>query len=454
MEEKGSSMIRQYPARTSSSRRLYERAQKVFPTGITHDARHMKPYPISVSRASGSHKWDVDGNEFVDYFGGHGALILGHNHPVVVEAVREQLSKGTHYGASHELELEWAELITKMVPCAEKVRFTGSGTEASLLAMRVVRAFTGKNKILRFRTHFHGWHDQVAFASGSHWDGSVPAGITPQTMQSIVLCSPNDLAEVKRTLESREDIAAVIIEPTGATFGRVPTGGDFLKELRKLTREHNVLLIFDEVISGFRCAPGGAQEFYDVTPDLALFAKVMAGGLPGGALTGRADIMDVMTISSDPQWNHEHRVAHHGTFNANPLSASAGLAALKLIASSDVTQRANRTGEMLRKALNQVIQEEGVNWLVYGEFSGFHILPNQEGRDVSLSDIYSGKVDHTILKETPSSTTFEIRIAFLLAGVDIVPWPGGLVSAVHSESDVEKTAVALRELIEMEKMGV
>ncbi len=450
MEEKSSPMIQQYLARTSNSRRLYERAQRVFPSGVTHDARLLKPYPISVSRAGGSHKWDADGNELVDYFGGHGALILGHNHPVVVEAVQEQLSKGTHYGASHELELEWAELITKMVPCAEKVRFTGTGTEASLLAMRVARAFTGKNKILRFKTHFHGWHDQVAFNSVS----SAPAGIPPQIMQSVVLCSPNELGEVKRTLERREDIAAVIIEPTGATFGKVPTSGDFLKELSKLTKEYNVLLIFDEVISGFRCAPGGAQEYYGVTPDLALLAKVMAGGLPGGAVAGRADILDVMTERSDPEWNREHRLVHHGTFNANPLSASAGLAALKLVASSDVTQKANRTGEMLRNALNQVIQEEGVNWVVYGEFSGFHILAHQENRDITLSDIYSGKVDYSILKGSPSSITFEIRIGFLLAGVDIVPWPGGLVSAVHSESDVEKTALALKGVIEKEKMGV
>ena len=450
MKEKGSPMIQQYLARTSNSRRLYERAQRVFPSGVTHDARLLKPYPISVSRAGGSHKWDADGNELVDYFGGHGALILGHNHPVVVEAVQEQLSKGTHYGASHELELEWAELITKMVPCAEKVRFTGTGTEASLLAMRVARAFTGKNKILRFKTHFHGWHDQVAFNSVS----SAPAGIPPQIMQSVVLCSPNELGEVKRTLERREDIAAVIIEPTGATFGKVPTSGDFLKELSKLTKEYNVLLIFDEVISGFRCAPGGAQEYYGVTPDLALLAKVMAGGLPGGAVAGRADILDVMTERSDPEWNREHRLVHHGTFNANPLSASAGLAALKLVASSDVTQKANRTGEMLRNALNQVIQEEGVNWVVYGEFSGFHILAHQENRDITLSDIYSGKVDYSILKGSPSSITFEIRIGFLLAGVDIVPWPGGLVSAVHSESDVEKTALALKGVIEKEKMGV
>ena len=270
-------------------------------------------------------------------------------------------------------------------------------------------------------------------------------------MQNIVLCSPNDLAGIKKTLESQEDIAAVIIEPTGATFGRVPMGGEFLKQLRKLTQEHNVLLIFDEVISGFRCAPGGAQEYYGVTPDLAVFAKIVAGGFPGGALVGRTEIMDMMTIRSDPKWNHDHRVTHHGTFNANPLSASAAVAALKLIASTDITQKANRTGETLRTSLNQVIQQEEVNWVVYGEFSSFHILPNEEDREISLQDIYSGKVDYNLLKEISPSVSFKLRMAFQLGGVDIVPWPGGLVSAIHSESDVEKTALAFRELITLLK---
>ena len=444
MDGKAMSSGQAYADRTPGSRVLYERAREVFPSGVTHDTRYLHPYPVSISRAEGSRKWDVDGNEYVDYFGGHGALILGHNHPVVVEAVRDQISKGTHYGASHELELEWAELIVEMVPCAEKVRFTGSGTEASLLAIRIARAFTGKNQILRFTSHFHGWHDQVAFASSDE----LPAGIPPETAQNAVLCPPNDLERVREALESRDDIAAVILEPTGSSFGRVPTSGEFLAQLRGLTEDYGVLLIFDEVVTGFRCAPGGAQAYYGVTPDLTLLAKVVAGGYPGGAVVGRAEVMDVMTMRDDPEWNRDRRVPHQGTFNANPISARAGVAALKLVATTEVTQKANRNGETLRDLLNDVIREEGVNWVAYGEFSGFHILPHQEEKEIGLQDIYSGQVAHSVLKGgTPMSVIHSIRTGLLAEGVDIIPWPGGVISAVHSDSDLEQTATSFRKLL-------
>ncbi len=439
---------REYLEKTTKSSALYQRALKVFPGGITHDSRHMRPYPISIARASGARKWDVDGNEYIDYFGGHGALILGHAHPAVVEAVREQSAKGTQYGASHELELEWAELIVKMVPCAEKVRFTSSGTEASMLGIRLARAFSGKNKIVRFVTNFHGWHDQVAFASVSHFDGSIPAGIPAGIVENILLCAPNDLEQLTRICNERDDIAAVMLEPTGSGFGHVPTGGEFLARLRQLTRERDILLIFDEVITGFRVAPGGAQEYYGVTPDLTLLAKIVAGGYPGGALVGRADVLDVLEVKGDPGWNQEHRVSHHGTFNANPLAASAGLTALKLVAGTDIVHRANRSGRMLRDALNGVVRDQGLNWTVYGEFSDFHIFTNQENEDIGLEDIYEGKVHYTKLKEgTPSRLAFAIRAGFIVGGVDIAGWPGGMVSAVHCEADIEHTAMAFKEML-------
>ena len=437
-----------YLQKTPKSRALYERALGVFPSGVTHDVRFLKPYPISISHALGSHKWDVDGNEYVDYFGGHGSLILGHNHPAVVEAVKEQLSRGTHFGASHELELEWAELIRKMVPCAEKVRFTNSGTEASHLAMRVARAFTGRDKVVRFISHFHGWHDQAAFGSISHYDGSLPAGITRETTENIVLCEPNDLERVRNVLETRTDVAAVILEPTGSTFGQVPTSREFLAQLKSLTRIHHVLLIFDEVITGFRVAPGGAQQYYEVVPDLCLLAKAMAGGYSGGALVGRADVMDIMSMTNDSAWNRDRRVAHQGTYNSNPISAAAGLTTLRLIASGEVTEKANQNAETLRRELNQVVQRQGMNWIVYGEFSGFHIFANHENLDISLSDIYSGKVPYSKLKGgTPLPLIHQIRSGWLAGGVDIVAWPGGWVSAVHTEEDIDRTAATFGQLL-------
>src|SRR5436853_4782172 len=166
-----------YRSRTPRSAALHARASRVLPAGLTHDSRAASPYPIYVARASGPRKWDVDGNEYVDYFGGHGALLLGHGHPAVVEAIERQVKLGTHWGASHELEVRWAELVNRLIPCAERVRFTASGTEASHLALRLARAFTAKPKVIRFVGHFHGWHDGVAAGAMSHFEGGVPAGI-------------------------------------------------------------------------------------------------------------------------------------------------------------------------------------------------------------------------------------------------------------------------------------
>src|SRR5690606_6361927 len=199
----------EYRTRTKHSAELYERARRVLPAGLTHDSRTLLPYPIYATRASGPRKWDADGNEYVDYVGGHGALLLGHSHPAVVRAVTEQIGLGTHWGASHELEVRWAELINRLIPCAERIRFTASGTEASHLALRLARAFTGKPKVIRFMGHFHGWHDQVAAGSNSHYDGSVPAGVLPQIVEHTILLPADDPARVAETLSQRDDLAAI-----------------------------------------------------------------------------------------------------------------------------------------------------------------------------------------------------------------------------------------------------
>ena len=188
-----SKILKTYSAETPTSAKLFQRSQTIFPSGVTHQSRDLKPHPIFVNRAEGSHKWDVDGRKYVDYFGGHGALILGHNHPVVQEAVREQVSRGVHYGASHELELEWAEVVKSVIPSAEKVRFTVTGTEATHLALRVARAYTGKAKVVRLATHFHGWHDHVAFGKDSV-SKSPPPGILREIVDNILVCPPGDIS--------------------------------------------------------------------------------------------------------------------------------------------------------------------------------------------------------------------------------------------------------------------
>ena len=253
-------------------------------------------------------KWDVDGNCYVDYFGGHGALLLGHCHPKVVEAVKQQMERSTHFGASHETEIAWAEWVMKLVPSAERVRFTSSGTEATLMAVRLARAFTGKSKLIRFKHHFHGWHDHMTSGYASHFDGSPTPGVLPGVAGGLVLAEQNDAEGLARLLEANDDIAAAILEPTGAHGAQLPIDPKFLTALRELTRQHGVLLIFDEVVTGFRVSPGGAQAEYGIRPDLTTLAKILAGGLPGGAVAGRKDILDLLdfqvTKACGPREDH------------------------------------------------------------------------------------------------------------------------------------------------------
>ena len=307
-----------FRAKHPKSAALAQRARRAIPGGITHDIRHLVPFPVYVDRAAGSRKWDVDGHEYVDYWMGHGALFLGHCHPAVVKAVQEQMARGTHLGASHELEVRWAELVNELVPCGELTRFTMSGTEATHLALRIARAFTGRSRVVKLSGHFHGWHDGVVAAVNPPYDVPLSAGVPGAMLNHVAVCAPNDVKAVETVVEGG-DVAAVILEPAGGQAGTTPTIPGYLNDLRAVTRKHGVVLIFDEVITGFRYAPGGAQEYFGVTPDLTTLAKIVAGGLPGGALTGSRELMSMLTHRGDPAWDRAQRVAHAGTFNANPL---------------------------------------------------------------------------------------------------------------------------------------
>ncbi|RIK74514.1 MAG: aspartate aminotransferase family protein [Planctomycetota bacterium] len=446
-----SRIVDAYRRRTPTSAKLAAAAKNVFPDGVTHDARYLEPYGIYVQRAAGSRKWDVDDNEYVDYAGGHGALLLGHNPPEVVEAVQKQLHLGTHYGANHELEIRWGELVKKLVPCAERVRFTSSGTEATLLGMRLARAFTGKPKMLRFVGHFHGWHDHAAFGVGSHFDGTPTPGVVDGIAQNVVLVPAGDVEATRRALDEHKDIGMAIIEPTGSSWGHVPVAPSFLHELRRLTAERGVLLFFDEVITGFRCSPGGAQQALGIKPDLTTLAKILAGGLPGGALVGRQDIMDALNTTASAQAGRE-KIAHHGTYNANPLSAAAGVAMLELVANTDACERANRYAEQLRTEMNRVLADDGVNWVVYGTYSSFHIFTNPKGLSVTPEEIVAGKLDyHAIKGGVRKEVVMRLRQAMMLHGVEIFVWPGGPTSAVHTLADLEQTCEAFAGALKMLK---
>src|SRR5882762_10335877 len=252
-----SPIIAAYRAATPGSAAASEKASRLFPSGVTHDSRYIEPYGLYITRAQGPRKWDVDGTCYVDYFGGHGALLLGHGHPKVVEAVQRQIERGTHFGASHETEIAWAEWVMKLVPSAERVRFTSSGTEATLMAVRLARAFTKKPALLRFVGHFHGWHDQMTSGYTNHFDGSATVGVLPGVAEKTILLPAGDVEALRACLAGRDDVAAAILEPTGASFGQVPIAPSYLTALREMTAQHGVLLIFDEVVTGFRVSSGG-----------------------------------------------------------------------------------------------------------------------------------------------------------------------------------------------------
>jgi glutamate-1-semialdehyde 2,1-aminomutase len=279
-----------YAEALPKSQELFARAQHIFPDGVTHDNRRMQPFPIYVERAEGAYKWDADGHRYIDYWMGHGALLLGHSPPHICQAVIEQMPRGTHYGASHAKEVEWGEWVCRLVPCAEMVRFTASGTEATHMALRLARAHTGRRRVVKFAGHFHGWHEGLEVGVQPPYDDAPEAGQMQEAVDAVALCPPNDLVAVRSALAAG-DVAAVILEPTGGHFGTVPLAPGFLEALRAETTKAGAMLIFDEVVTGFRVAPGGAQALYSVTPDLSTFAKILAGGLPGGAGARLADVL-------------------------------------------------------------------------------------------------------------------------------------------------------------------
>jgi glutamate-1-semialdehyde 2,1-aminomutase len=417
-----------YRARHPRSLALAERARRAIPGGVTHDIRYLRPFAIYVERASGTRKWDVDGHEYIDYWMGHGALFLGHCHPAVVQAVQQQVARGTHLGASHELEVRWAEWVNRLVPSAQLTRFTMSGTEATHLAIRLARAFTGRPRIVKFAGHFHGWHDGVVAGVNPPYEVPLSAGVPGATLDQVVILPPNDIKAVEGALQ-HGDIAAVILEPAGGQAGTTPTLPGYLEALRSLTREHGVLLIFDEVITGFRYAPGGAQQYYGVTPDLTTLAKIVAGGLPGGAVCGRRDVMERLAFRGDATWDRTERVAHAGTFNANPLSAAAGIATLELCADASLQERANKLGDLLRQGLAEAMKRVGVPGTCYGEASIYHVSFEGKPGLAGFDRPRRGDLYHLL------------RCAILNEGVDC-SMNHGWVSAVHTEEDIERTVQA------------
>ncbi len=354
-----------------ASRRLYERALTLFPGGVNSPVRAaVRPYPFYVERAEGPYIYTVDGARLVDLVLAYGPLILGHRHPRVVEAVLRQVERGWLYGAPYELEVRLAEKILSHVKPGGKVRFVNSGTEATMTAIRLARGYTGRKRIVKFDGCYHGAHDAVLVAAGSAAaEYGVPssAGV-PEEVASLTLVVPyNDVEAVEEVMRRHgDDVAAIIVEPVAANMGVVPPRRGFLEALRRLADEYGALLIFDEVVTGFRIALGGAQQYYGVRADVVVLGKVIGGGMPIGAVVADAKIMDNLTPAG--------KVFNAGTFNAHPLAMAAGLATIEVLETTDALARASRAAKAIAEVLEDALRARGVEHTVNRVESMFQVF--------------------------------------------------------------------------------
>ncbi len=413
-----------------SSGELHERAARLFAAnGATHASRILDPFRPYITHADGSRKWDVDGNEYIDYVMGHGTLILGHSHPDVVRAVQEQMARGVHYGENHELEVEWAELVMGMMPSMERVEFFTCGQEANMMAIRLARAFTGRRKVLKFEENFHGWGDElVAYISGALGLGVVA--------DEVMVIPGHDLKLVEEELAKKE-YAIIMIEGGGAHMGgQIPWDADFVRALPPLARRYGTVSLIDEVVTGFRDSPGGWQATVGITPDLTSLGKTVGGGLAVGALGGRAEVMDMLKPASPPA----QFLVHTGTWNANPLAAAAGVAACKLYEDGEVQRRANGLGAFFREKGNGALRERGISSRLYGR---------------SIVHLYLGAVDYEPSDDTLPPTADKRKLLsggslktrlclhLLQRGIATMGARLFILSAAHTEQDIDRTVEAL-----------
>lgn len=418
----------------SSSSKLFEKAKELIPGGVNSPVRAFPPYPFFTKKAKGSHIWDVDGNEYIDYCMGYGPLILGHAHPSVVEAVKEQLEEGTLYGTPTEQEVELAEIVCKAVPCVEMLRLVNTGTEATMSAIRVARGYTGKKKIVKFEGCYHGAHDYVLVKAGSGattFGMPNSLGIPEETTKNTLVVPYNDLESFERTINREsDDIAAVIIEPVVGNAGVIPPKKGYLETIRKLTEENGIVLIFDEVITGFRLAFGGAEEYYRVIPDMVTLGKIMGGGFPLAAFGGKKEIMQMVAPAG--------KVYQAGTFSGNPISVTAGLATLKTIQSkeSDFYYELDRKRKMICNAIHEIVEDNDFPIQVNDIASMFQIF-------FSENEVY----DYGTARKADRERFMIYQRKLLENGIFIPPsqFETCFVSSEHTEEDLLETVEAVEE---------
>jgi glutamate-1-semialdehyde 2,1-aminomutase len=421
------------PDRWENSRRMLERARGSLAGGVSSPFRALFPVPLYFRDGCGSRLIDVDGNEYIDYTLAWGPAILGHKHPRIVDAMRRQAGMPHIYGAQHALEPEVAEKIQKIVPCAGRVAFTSSGSEAVQLALRLARAFTSRNLVVKFEGHYHGWLDSVLWSYRSLGEGAEPSpgsrGQTPNAAGNLLIASWNDPASVEALFaEHASDIAAVIAEPVLCNSGCLMPEPGFLQALRETSTRAGALLIFDEIITGFRMGPGGAQEFFGVTPDLATFGKAAGGGLPLSVVAGREDILAMMQTGG---------VAFGGTFNGNPMSLAAASAALDVLMDGESLPRANRAGRALMEGVQEIATRLGLPIQVRGFGAAFALHFTANTRLLSYRD--------TLANDKPRLAAY-IK-AMLEQGIYLLPDGRVYVSTAHTQVDIDETLAAMEKVL-------
>ena len=414
------------------SEKLFQKACEVMPGGVNSPVRAFKAVggnPLFVKKANGSRIWDVDGNEYIDYVASWGPLIFGHAHPQIVEAIKRQAELGTSFGTPTELEVELAERVVSLVPSIETVRMVNSGTEAVMSAIRLARGVTRRDKVVKFEGCYHGHGDSMLVKAGSGLASlGIPdcPGIVEDLAKNTLTLSFNNTEQVKQLFATEgNNIACLIVEPIGGNMGVVPPQPGFLEELRKVTSQAGAILIFDEVITGFRVAPGGAQSFYEVQPDLTCLGKIIGGGLPVGAYGGPKQLMDnIAPIGS---------IYQAGTLSGNPLAMTAGNEVLKLLSSPSVYEELERKSEKLCAGYKSNVKKLGVK----ARFTRVGSMFSMFFTDQDIIDFESVKSSDTDLFQ------FYFR-ALLEEGVYIAPsqFESGFVSAVHTDEEIEQTIEA------------